>query len=87
MTKRKSKKINELNEPVAGYRTGKVAVFKSFEEQEEYELKQMAALTPAQLLEQLRKFINIAYGMHGYDPGKLPLKHSIRIIKNPEKHI
>lgn len=89
MSKRKPKKkqSNEVNEPAVGYTVGKMPVFNSFDAQEEYELKQMAALSPNQILEQLRKFINIAYGMHGYDPQKLPLVHSIRIIKNADEHI
>jgi hypothetical protein len=89
MPKRKQvkKQINEVNEPAVDYSAGKIRSFNSFEEQEEYELKQMAALDPKQILEQLRKFINIAYGMHGYDPQNLPLIHSIRIIKNSDEHI
>ena len=89
MSKRKPKKtdkVNEVNEPAAEYMADKVVVFNSFQEQEEYELKKMAELSSVQVLEQLRKFINIAYGMHGYNPENLPLKHSIRIIENPDEH-
>lgn len=83
MAKGKSKnkkKSDEVNESVVEYRTGKIVVFKSFQEQEAFELEQMALLSPVQILKQLRKFINIAYGIHGYDPKKLPKKHSVRII-------
>lgn len=71
---------NEANEPVASY-GGEFRIFNSFEEQELYELKLMASFKPQQILEQMRKLINTAYGMHGYDPTKLPQKHNIKIIK------
>jgi hypothetical protein len=54
-------------------------VFNSFEEQEAYERWEMAKLSPEQTLIQLRKFINIAYGMYGYNPSDLPIKHDIEI--------
>lgn len=41
----------------------------------------MAALNSEQILQQLRKFINIAYAMHGYDPNNLPQSHSIKITQ------
>jgi hypothetical protein len=83
----KRKLPDEVNEPAAEYQAGKIIFFHSFKEQEEYELKQMAALSSIQILEQLRKFINVAYVMHGYNPDNLPLAHSIRIIENPDEHI
>ncbi|MCF8253737.1 MAG: hypothetical protein K9H61_05130 [Bacteroidia bacterium] len=55
-------------------------IFATFEEQEEYELGQMSRLTPTERLMQMRKFINIAYGMHGYDPNNLPTIHSVKIL-------
>ncbi len=55
-------------------------IFKSFEEQEEYNRLQMANLTPYESLLYLRKMINIAYGMHGYNPDNLPTKHKITIL-------
>jgi hypothetical protein len=55
-------------------------VFHSFEEQEEYEISEMSKLTSIEILQQLRKFINIAYGLKGYDPNNLPKKHSIKIL-------
>ena len=58
----------------------RIRIFKSFEEQAAYELEQMAALTPEEILRQLRQFVNRAYGMHGYDPDKLPKKHFVKII-------
>ncbi len=86
MTKKKGNKNKELNEPLVPYviTEGKqVRIFKSFEEQEEYQLRQMAALSPIQCLEYLRKMINLAYGMHGYDPDKLPTKHKLRFRTPP----
>ena len=65
---------------MAAYGTNHVRVFNSFEEQASYELSQLAALSSEQILQQLRKFINIAYGMHGYNPDKLPKKHFVKII-------
>jgi hypothetical protein len=87
MPKKKTVKSKEVNEPTAIYDERKIHIFNSFEEQAEYELKQMAALSSEQILQQLRKFINIAYGMHGYDPDKLPQKHIIKIVKHPNEHI
>lgn len=71
---------SEANEPQPTYGTG-FNIFNSFEEQELYELKLMATFNSTQILQQLRRLINTAYGMHGYDPEKLPKKHSIKIIK------
>ncbi|CAN5431423.1 hypothetical protein BH09BAC5_BH09BAC5_10690 [soil metagenome] len=90
MAKRKSEKndiSNKANEPLNEYKSGKVIFFNSFAEQEAYELEQMALLSPHQILLQLRKFINIAYGMHGFNPDKLPQKHTVRIIDSPDEHI
>lgn len=69
---------NLTKEPAAVYHT-ELKVFHSFEEQETYERLEMAKLSPEQTLVQLRKFINIAYGMYGYNPNDLPLKHDIEI--------
>ena len=71
---------NEANEPATSYGGG-FRIFNSFQDQELYELKLMASLDPKKILEQMRMFINTAYGMHGYDPNDLPKKHTIKIIK------
>jgi hypothetical protein len=86
MSKRKLKN-NQVNEPIAEYKSREIKFFGSFEEQEEYELKQMALLSSQEILEQMRKSINIAYGMHGYDPENLPKVHTVRIIKGSDEHI
>jgi len=62
----------------------KIKIFNSFEEQESYELKKMSELTSIDILKQMRQFINLAYGMHGYNPNNLPTKHTIKIISYNE---
>ncbi len=71
---------NELNEPSFNYQR-EFHVFDSFEEQAAFERRQMQELSPVERLRQLRQFINIAYGMHGYDPNNLPTIHTVRIIE------
>jgi hypothetical protein len=77
---RKKKKSTKLEEPLGAYTQGKMKIYKSFEEQAADELAEMAKLSPLEILTQMRQMINVAYGMHGYDPDNLPKKHSIRII-------
>ena len=74
------KNTNEVNEPAASYSSREIHLFHSFEEQEALELKKMAALSPLEILQHLRPSINIAYGMHGYNPDNLPVEHRITII-------
>ncbi len=76
---KESENENQINEPAVPYSMN-IKIFHSFEEQEEFDRKEMAMLTPIQRLQHLRTFINIAYGMHGYNPNNLPTKHSIEII-------
>lgn len=78
--KTKSKPAS-VDEPEVAYSENRIHIFNSFEEQADFELKEMAALSSEEVLQDLRKFINIAYGMHGYDPDKLPKKHTIQIIQ------
>ena len=73
-------KINKLNEPQATYQRP-LQIFSSFEEQQEFELNEMSKLTGEEILQQMRQMINIAYGMHGYNPLNLPKKHDIVIIQ------
>ena len=75
--KNKQIKLNKL--PACNSRA--LQIFNSFKEQEDYELQEMAKLTGEQILMQMRQMINIAYGMHGYDPLNLPLKHDIVILQ------
>ena len=77
------KKQNQANEPQSAY-SRPFKIFNSFEEQQEYELNEMAKLTGEEILKQMRQMINVAYGMHGYDPKNLPKKHDIVIIQ-PDK--
>ena len=63
-----------------------ILIFKSFEEQEDYNRLQMAKLTHLERLQHLRKMINVAYGMYGYDPNNLPTKHKITILDSPPSY-
>ena len=78
--KKENKNQDQVNEPLAVY-GNKLRFFHSFEEQEQAELEEMAALSSVEILQQLRRFINIAYGMHGYNPDALPISHNISDIK------
>jgi hypothetical protein len=84
MAKKKNKQTktgNELNEPAAAYAVNNsLLIFSSLEEQEQYNRMQMIRLTPLERLQQLRKMINLAYGMHGFDPDNLPTKHKLTIL-------
>ena len=80
---KEKKKQNQVNEPQSAY-TRLFKIFNSFEEQQEDEIKEMAKLTGEEILKQMRQMINVAYGMHGYDPLNLPKKHDIVIIQ-PEQ--
>jgi hypothetical protein len=85
MAKKKTYKTiekgNELNDSLIPYTEKKsIVIFKSFEEQEEYNRVQMAKLSPLERLQQLRKMINVAYGMYGYNPDNLPTKHKLTIL-------
>lgn len=68
---KEKKKQNYVNEPLPAY-SRPFKIFNSFEEQQEYELHEMAKLTGEEILKQMRQMINVAYGMHGYDPLNLP---------------
>jgi hypothetical protein len=81
MSEKEKKLTDEAKGQPVIYTHREMHFFNSFEEQAAYELKEMAALTPHEILQQLRHCITIAYGMHGYDPDKVPTKHSVRIIE------
>lgn len=83
-TKMKSKKPkikSEVGEPTIAYNRT-IKVFNSFEEQAEYELNEMAKLSSEEILQQMRVFINKAYGMKGFNPSNLPKTHQIKITKS-----
>ena len=75
------------SEPQAAYGKRSIRFYNSFEEQAEEELIYMVSLSPIERLMEMRKFINIAYGMHGYNPENLPKKHSIKIISYNDKTV
>ena len=73
-------KPNKVDEPEIVYGKKSLRIYNSFEEQREDELKYMASLTPTERLMEMRKLINLAYGLHGFDPANLPEKHTIKIV-------
>ncbi len=73
---------NKVDDPIPEYGGKTIRIFESFEDQNNYEREQMAKLTPIELLQNLRRYINIAYGMHGFDPENLPVKHTLTFYKN-----
>lgn len=77
-------KNKKVNEPSVNY-SRTIKIFNSFEEQELHILNEMASLSSIDILQQLRKLINVAYGMHGYDPDNLPKQHRISNIKYLKK--
>jgi hypothetical protein len=77
--------INKASEPQAAYGKRNIRFYNSFEEQAEEEYIYMASLSPIERLKEMRRFINIAYGMHGYDPENLPKKHTIKFISYEDK--
>ena len=58
----------------------RIRIYKSFEEADQADRIYMANLTPVQTLEQMRMFINKAFGMKGFDPSDLPIERNIKII-------
>lgn len=77
----KDKPMNLSEEPVNGYPKHSVKIVGSHSELDNESMEKMALLNPVEILQQLRQLINLAYGMHGYDPNNLPKKHTIKIIK------
>ena len=71
---------NLAKEPTGVYAKKSLRFYNSFEEQEHDELTHLASLSSIEVLRDMRRFINTAYGMHGFDPNNLPKKHSIKII-------
>jgi hypothetical protein len=71
----------EVNDPGVSYGTGKdrIVFFKSFEEEEEYNAKVAAALTPLECLEHMRKLINVGYRLNGIDMDNPPSEHFIKL--------
>ncbi len=83
----KRKDLPTVKDEFISYSEDKLRIMNSQEELELYELKRMAGLSPVQLLTEMRQLINLAYGMHGFDPHNLPSKHSIKIIRPGDEHI
>ena len=56
---------------------GELKIYTSREEMEEDRYSEMAKRTGLENLINLRRLINISYGMHGYDPNKSSGPHNI----------
>ena len=81
---KKNKEQSQANEPIVHYSTGgkKLVFFSSFEQQEEYELKQMASLTKDELLNKLEDMRKFFLRDHLLPDGNwAPVKRIITIIK------
>ena len=61
MKKKGQNKSSEANEPEAAYAKSKVRIFSSFEEAEEADAKEMAALSPLQHLQNATLLIKHIY--------------------------
>jgi hypothetical protein len=60
-----------------------LSFFNSQEEKEELDLMRMRNLSHEERMMEMRQCINVAYGMHGFDPSNLPQKHKITFILPP----
>lgn len=85
-TNRKYKKPSSPNtkkvEDIAAlYQKTEIQVYNSYSDKLSQDLIYVAGLNPLQRLQQLRQLINLAYGMHGYDPENIPTLHRISIGK------
>lgn len=63
----------------------KLKFYSSQEELDEAELKRMREMTPEERMREMRLHINLAYGLHGFDPNNLPTKHTLTFIYPPRK--
>ncbi len=75
---------NVINEPNVVYAGHDLTFFNSIEEQNRFELEELSKLNSEEILRNLRKFINISFGMKGYNPENLPTQHKIT-FKKPRK--
>jgi len=62
----------------------KLTFFASQNEQEEVEMLRFANLSPLERLQEMRQCINLAYGMHGFDPDNLPTQHKLTFVFPPK---
>ena len=79
MARKVKSKKKVVKEPKTVYKKSSFRIFHSFEEQAQYELEKMATRTGIESLRLLRRCINVAFMMHGYNPAKLPKKHKLKI--------
>ena len=81
---KKTKEQSQVNEPAIHYSPGgkKLVFFNSFEQQEEYELKQMASLSKDELLNKLEDMRKFFLRDHLLPNGNwAPVKRIITILK------
>jgi hypothetical protein len=69
---------NMLNEPPSSWG---IRIFGSVEDAANEQRAYWASLTPLERMINLRKLINMSYGMHGYDPDHLSPEHHIEIVR------
>ena len=75
-------KKNKVNEPDMTYKP-KIMLFKSFEEQEEYEMEQLARQDPVKCLKDTVELILRAYGFTRETLSKRKTSGKIKIIRRP----
>lgn len=81
MLKRNSKNhVKKVMEPMAGNKKSSFKIFNSFEEQEVYENKYAANLTPIECLQHMRMLINRAYSIPDHTKIEFPKQRTIRFF-------
>ena len=75
---------NEANEPVSIYAEKSIQIFNSFEEQEDFQRKQMATLGPEELLNNLEKMRKFFLKQYLLPDGSWPPLAKIITIHKPK---
>lgn len=78
-------KVSEVNEPIAFYGVPSLHIFKSAEEQEEFELIQMANRTPEESLNKLEAMRRFFFKEYLLPNGKWPPVKRIITFREPFK--
>jgi hypothetical protein len=78
--KDKNKNDKRATDPKISYeKKDRIVIFNSLEEQEEYNARVAASLSPVECLEHMRKLIDVGFKLQGIDVTDPPKKHSIVI--------
>jgi hypothetical protein len=77
--KDKNKKDKPENPKVSYENKDRIVIFSSLEEQEEYNARVAASLSPIECLQHMRKLINVGFKLQGIEVTHPPKKHSIVI--------